>query len=79
MMTIEDLKHCEHIYYNLDKLCYSYFEKNSYDFENYNGFDLDGGGNIVIHYWFINYLDEHDSGTKVVSFEDLIEFANNNI
>ena len=76
MITIEDLKRYEYIYYNLDKICYSYFANKRYDFENYNGFELGESGNIVIHYWFINYLDEHDSGKLEVSFEDLIEYAN---
>ena len=79
MITIEDLKQYEYIHYNLEKICYSYFENNSNDFENYDSFELGESGNIIIHFWFINYLDEHDSGIMVVSFEELIKFINNNI
>ena len=79
MITIEDIKRYADMQNELEKICYSYFEKHSNDFENYDGFKLDESGNIVIHYWFINYLDEHDSGILEVSYEKLIEFAINNI
>lgn len=79
MITIEDLKQYEKTFYNLDKLCYAYFHKHSNEWENYNGFELGESGNIIINYWFINYLDEHDNDKMIVSFEDLINFYNSNI
>jgi hypothetical protein len=79
MITIEDLKHFENTFYNLDKLCYRYFSEHSTNFENYNSFELGECGNIIINYWFINYLDETDNGEMIVSFEELIRFCEINI
>lgn len=79
MITIEDLKRYADMQNELEKLCIAYFKQNANEWEMYDWFSLGESDYIKIHYHFMNYMDEWDSDTLEVSFEELIEFAINNI
>lgn len=83
MITIEDIKRYADMQNELEKICIAYFQRNANEWEMYDGFSLEESlcesGFIKIHYHFMNYMDEWDNDTIEVSYEELIEFAINNI
>lgn len=77
-ITTNDLEKFEDIYFNfLVEICPKYFHAHGYEWEDYGGFEIEKGGNILIHYIFTNYHDEYDSDFIKVSYKQLVDFANN--
>lgn len=79
MYTIEDIKRYADMHTELEKMCVAYFHQNANEWEMYDGFSLGEPGYIIIHYHFLNYMDEWDNNTIELSYDKLIEFVNSQI
>ena len=74
-MNKEDIIKARYVYNMLNVVCMRYFESVKNEWEDYNSWAYSAVNDcVLITYSFINYHDELDFSTVIVSFDELIKF-----